>query len=83
MKKTDIKSIILIVYLQVALILYFWLLYPALVKPKDLAPTSVPSLSLSGLREDNMLFTSKENEWTELPSEPDLSVYTFGQTDPI
>lgn len=83
MKKTDIKSVILIIYLQIILAMYFWLLFPALKKSKDLAPSTIPSLSTSGLREANMLVTNKGKEWIEYPSEPDLSLYTFGQTDPI
>ena len=83
MKKPEVKSIVLIIYLQIILALYFWLLYPALAKPKGLAQTNVPSLSISGLREANTLFANKGKLWMEYPKEPDLSNYTFGQTDPI
>lgn len=82
-KPENIKSIVLIVYLQIILVLYFWLIYPAIAKPKGLTPTNVPSLSISGLTEANNLFTSFGKEWTEYPIEPELSNYTFGQTDPI
>ena len=82
-KQENIKTVVLIVYLQIILALYFWLLYPALAKPKGLMPTNVPSLSVSGLREASDLFTRHGKTWTEFPTEPDLSNYVFGQTDPI
>lgn len=83
MKKPEVKSIILIIYLQIILALYFWSVYPSLEKAKDLTPTNVPSLSVSGLRDANILFKDKGKEWTYFPTEPNLSNYTFGQTDPI
>jgi hypothetical protein len=83
MKKTDVKSIILIIYLQLMLILYFWLIFPSLTKPKDLAPTEIPVLSVTEIREVNLLFTNKGKESLQQPSEPNLSNYTFGQADPI
>lgn len=83
MKKTDVKLIILVIYLQLLLILYFWMVFPSLTKPKDLSPTEIPVLSITNLREANNLFTSKGKEWLQQPDEPNLSNYTFGQTDPI
>lgn len=83
MKKTDVRMIVLVIYLQVVLVIYFWLLIPIITKSKDLAPTKVPSLSISGLKEAGILFNGKGKEWTEYPQEPDISTFTFGQTDPI
>lgn len=83
MKKPETKLIVLIIYLQIILAVYFWLLYPALAKPKSIAPTEVPSLSVSGLNTAKTLFTKSGKERIEFPKEPDLSNYTYGQTDPI
>ncbi len=83
MKKPEVKLFILVIYLQAILVLYFWFLYPALAGSKNLASTNIPALSVSSLREANLLFMEKGKEWKEYPQEPDLSIYAFGQTDPI
>ncbi len=83
MKKTEIRLIILVIYLQIVLIIYFISLYPALEKPKNLPPTQIPLLSTANLKEAQNLLSNKGKVWISYPQEPDISSYTFGQSDPI
>lgn len=80
-KKTDNWMVIMSVYLLAVLVVYLWLIYPALAKPKILKKTDVPSLSVSGIREADILFTSMGKEWVGYASEPDLTKYIFGQNE--
>jgi uncharacterized protein with PQ loop repeat len=82
-KQKNIKNIILSIYLIIIFGIFAWLIIPTIIKPKYLTPTNIPSLSLSGLREASLLFTNFGKEWVGYPEEPNISVYTFGQTDPI
>lgn len=84
MKKTNqIIPLLLAVYVIAILVLYFWMIYPALVKPRGLIQTKIPSLSVSGMKEVDKLFSDNEKVWIGYPSRPDLSKFSFGQTDPI
>jgi hypothetical protein len=63
--------------------IYVWIIYPALIWPKNLQVTDIPSLSISGLNETKELFTTLGKISIEAPEEPDLSSYVFGLTNPI
>jgi len=83
MKKVNKIAIILGVYIAVILLIYASMFYPATVKPKSLIPTNIPSLSISGLKEVDSLFSSYGKVWIGYPEKPDLSQFTFGQTNLI
>lgn len=82
-KQGNLKYILLIVYLAVILGIFTALVYPVIPKPKAMVPTKIPSLSVSGLREANTLFNNYGKVWTQYPTEPDPSNYTFGGKDPL
>ena len=82
-KGSNIKLVFLIVYLVILIAIYFRLVYSIISKPKDLAPTKIPSLSITELKNANILFEKSGKQWSGLPSEPDISTYTFGQRDPM
>ena len=82
-KNINIKTIILFVYICLFLGIYLWFVHPVFIKPTQLTATNVPSLSISRLKEADSLFSSYEKGWEQFPTEPDISSFSFGQTDPI
>ena len=84
MKKANhIVIIILGIYVVIILGIYISLVYPATIKPRGLVQTKIPSLSISGLKEVDSLFSSYGKVWIGYPVKPDLSQFIFGQTNPI
>ena len=82
-RQGNLKYILFITYLTIILCIFIALVYPIILKPRELAPTKIPSLSVSGLREANSLFNNFGKTWTQYPTEPNLSNYTFGGKDPL
>jgi len=80
-KKTNIWLIVSGVYILLIFLVYLWLIFPSLVKPKVLKKTNVPSLSVSGIQEADNLFTNSGKEWVGYAVEPNLSEYVFGETE--
>lgn len=71
------------VYLLGIFGLFLSLIYPIILKPRALTPTNIPSLSVGALMKANTLFNDLGKAWTQYPSQPDLSNYTFGGKDPL
>ncbi len=82
-KPKNIIYILLVIYIVIIAGIYIYLVYPALAKPKGLAQTKVPSLSVTQLKEADGLLSTYGKVWVGYPEKPDLSKYVFGQTNPI
>jgi hypothetical protein len=82
-RQRNYKYIFLIVYITIIIGIYSALVYPIIPEPKELTPTIIPSLSVSGIKDVNILFNNYGKTWTQYPSKPDLSNYTFSGKDPL
>ncbi len=75
--------IILELYISVICIVYFAIVYSALLKARVESKSSIPSLSVSGIQKADKMFSDFGKEWVGYPSNPDLSKYSFGKDEPF
>lgn len=84
MKKIHQLTVIIIwLYIAVLFVFYFVIVYPAIMRPRRLSSSSVPSLSVNGLKEFDKRFLEYGKSWVGYPLKPDLTKFVFGQTEPF
>jgi hypothetical protein len=79
----NIKPILLFLYFIAFLGFYLYLLYPILAPARGLTETKIPSYKLTELMKANQVFTEYNKIPLEVPTEPNINTFVFGQKDPI
>ena len=84
MKKINQLTFILIgIYLSLMCIIYFVIVYPTVMRSRNIPAGNIPTLSVSGLKQFDELFVEYGKRWVGYSSKPDISKYTFGQMEPF